>query len=87
MANSYLVAPFWADVDITAAGAIRYEVHTDGGVINSVSDYVTKKTGLSFTGSWMLVVSWEDVHPWPHGIADTSFIWPIIYPDYNDVSF
>ena len=67
-----MVAPFWADVDNRRAGQIRYQVlnatnlaanHT----IEKVSKFVSQNVNESFSGLWMLVAEWRDVHPYPHG--------------------
>ena len=61
----FLVAPFWADVDVSnGVGYIRYEVHTTSSssrVLSDVSDFIHDMTGSQFTGRWMLVAEWSDV--------------------------
>ena len=32
-----------------------------------ISDHISYKSGTTFTGNWMLLVEWSDVHPYPHG--------------------
>ena len=66
---NYLVAPFWADIDITEpdGGEIYYQVHSRGS--NSVSDelldevsvFVSNSQQTVFNGSWMLVATWDQV--------------------------
>ena len=60
-----LVAPFWADIDVTrGVGDIRYEVHTTsstGSFLTDVSDFISNVTESQFTGHWMLLVEWKDV--------------------------
>ncbi len=82
------MAPFWSDVDLSLAGTIQYEVHSmDSGLIGSVellrnvSEFVSTREMVDFEGTWMLVVSWEQVHPWPHGLG-----FPIFFPDVVSVS-
>ena len=68
-AFNYLVAPFWSDIDITRAngGEIYYQVHSRGN--NSVSDelldevsvFISSSQQTVFSGSWMLVATWDHV--------------------------
>ena len=64
---SYLVAPFWADIDITVHGSISYEVHsTSAGsssiaLLNRVSTFISNQQNTQFSGNWMLVASWSQV--------------------------
>ena len=91
VSGSYLVAPFWSDVDITMSGNIHYEVHMENSseyssALISVSQFVSRSASVDFLGTWMLVVSWESVHPWPNGIAEALPIFKLFYPDYDAVS-
>ena len=70
--NSFVVAPFWADVDNRRAGQIRYQVLTTTNLaandtIEEVSRFISQEVNESFSGLWMLVAEWRDVHPYPHG--------------------
>ncbi len=83
------MAPFWADVDLRLAGSIQYEVHSSNSgpagsvqLLQNVSDFVSRKVDVDFNGTWMIVVSWEQVHPWPHGSPALG----IFYPDSPSVS-
>ncbi len=66
---SFAVAPFWAGIDTRAQGLVRYQVFTaadsgltSGEALQRVSDFVNGETSSSsFAGTWMLLVSWEDV--------------------------
>ena len=64
---NYLVAPFWADIDITVHGSISYEVHsTSAGsssiaLLNRVSTFISNQQNTQFSGNWMLVASWSQV--------------------------
>ena len=72
VAASYLVAPFWDDIDLRRRGNIFYEVHTSNsspGLLSQVSNFVSN--GL-FSGTWMLVTQWDQVHSWPDGESDQS---------------
>ena len=68
--NGFVVAPFWSDVDARIAGCIQYQVFdpvSDNATISEVSSYISQATNKSFSGVWMLVAEWRDVHPYPHG--------------------
>ena len=77
--GAYLVAPFWGDVDIRRAGNVLYEVMTEGAspeaadLIMEVSNFVSNQTSDDFSGTWMLVAMWDQVHPYPHGIQPASY--------------
>ena len=69
---TYAAAPFWGDADTRKAGEVYYEVHerglpTSDELLDRVSIFIQTEEGVTFVGSWMLVVSWNAVHPWPHG--------------------
>lgn len=67
------MAPFWSDVDLRVAGNVFYQVVTQrasqeaNNVLTQVSDFVSNRTNDDFSGTWMLVVMWDQVHPYPHG--------------------
>ena len=69
---NYLVAPFWADIDISIHGSISYEVHnTSAGsssiaLLNGVSTFISNQQNTQFSGNWMLVASWSQVSAY-HG--------------------
>ena len=82
--NSYVVAPFWSDNDIRMNGSIRYEVHArvagpmtrSTQLLDQVSVFIINQRNLtagSFQGQWMLVVEWNEVHPYPHGDSTIEF--------------
>ena len=88
--NGYLITPFWDDVDISGVdgGSIYYQVHTASNnnppsmeLLNQVNTFIQTVENVNFTGVWMLVAMWDEVHPYPHGISpDLS-----LYPDVNEV--
>ena len=91
VANAYLVAPYWDDVDIRLAGNISYEVHSRSSnnpgssqLLDQISQFVEDSTGDSFQGDWMLIAEWEEVHPWPHGFDIPIF--QIFFPELVLVS-
>ena len=66
----YLVAPFWDNIDLRRRGNIFYEVHSldsSPSLLSQVSHFVSD--GL-FSGTWMLVAQWDQVHPWPDGESE-----------------
>eukprot|EP00731_Ephydatia_muelleri_P009511 Em0005g97a len=73
--SSYLVAPFWCQSDTRKAGVVSYitldRTSSDDAAIqslfNNVSSFISKQMMGQFSGSWMLVVTWSDIHPYPHG--------------------
>ena len=70
VSSFYLVAPFWDDVDLRRRGNIFYEVHTtetSQSLLSQVSNFVSNG---SFSGTWMLVARWDEVHSWPDGESD-----------------
>ena len=83
--NSYLVTPFWDDNDISIAGSIYYETHESGSnlqsnaLLQNVSMFISAVNGVTFLGSWMLAVMWDEVHPWPHGSSTNVDIYPDLF--------
>jgi len=73
--SAYVVAPYWADADARLGGEIRYEVFERGCddtnvsnlLLDRVGNFITNETGVQFTGTLMMTVMWDEVHPWPHG--------------------
>ena len=71
--NSYVVAPFWSDNDIQLEGDVLYEVHerdSDASIqlLDYVSHFIVWWAGNDFSGCWMLVAQWDNVHPYPHAL-------------------
>lgn len=92
VSNAYLIAPFWEDVDISSAGDIYYETHDANNsrsseLLAQVSEFVSNQTGTSFSGTWMTVAFWDQVHPYPHGLSPSILQFLIfLYPDIYQVS-
>ena len=59
----YLVAPFWADVDIyEGVGNISYQVYSTGSpLLDTVSTIISDEENITFIGHWMLVAEWNNV--------------------------
>ena len=70
---SYLVAPYWSDVDTRREGRVRYESYYRGDSPESdqqmgmVEDFLEQEEGVVMEVGWMLLASWEEVHP--HGAS------------------
>ena len=68
-----MAAPFWADADARLDGEIYYEIHRGGEssdsdeLLTSVNTFIRDENQVEFEGSWMIVATWDGVHPWPHG--------------------
>lgn len=70
----YLVTPFWSNIDTRLSGQVRYVIHTSGesssanSQIQDVVNFVNSQQDQEFTNAnWMLVATWDRVHPFPHG--------------------
>lgn len=63
----YLVAPFWDDIDISRdqIGQISYEIHQSGYYLDQVNDFLQRKRPSRYRGTWMFVVYWDSVRPFP----------------------
>lgn len=68
--NSYLVAPFGAQNDIShRVGHVAYEVHDSENsevLLSLVNVYISGHHQVQFNGSWMLLAEWKNV-PQLHG--------------------
>ena len=80
-------------MDLRQGGNIFYEIHSLSSgnpgsleLIQSISAYIREESGEEFEGSWMLLVEWREVHPWPHGLNPLPLIFAFFYPDYILVS-
>ena len=84
---SHVAAPFWSDVDARLNGSIWYEVHDaeennpiSNEVLSSVSTFIRTEEGVEFEGNLMIVATWDQVHPWPHGSsADQDLVDPYLH--------
>jgi len=90
VADKFIIAPFWDDTDIRLEGNVYYKKYTiSSGVIEAldaldgVDTFLQNRFGSSFDTTWMLVVTWDGVHPWPNGGAPSIFY--ILFPDYTEV--
>ena len=75
LANFYVIAPFWDDINTNNGGTISYEIHQgDSSAMQTVSAYVSAQTGEDFTGYWMMVVLWSEVPPFFATTSDVSCV-------------
>ena len=69
----YLAAPFWSNSDLRQEGSVTWEIHTSDVQTNNVSNFIQDEYGDTvFNGTWMMVVQWKNLHPYPHGEDGTS---------------
>ena len=68
------VAPFWSNGDLRVAGTVRWKVYQNKSDMDfsPVDRVVGEYLNGSYIGSWMLVVHWDGIHPYPHGDDQTS---------------
>jgi hypothetical protein len=66
-------------VDITIYGSIFYEVHSgsESLLIQQVNNFISNQTETDFSGTWMLVVQWDEVRQFPGFLTI-----PVRYHDY-----
>lgn len=75
LANFYVIAPFWDDINTNNGGTISYEIHQgDSSAMQIVSAYVSAQTGEDFAGYWMMVVLWSEVPPFFATTSDVSCV-------------
>lgn len=68
-----IIAPFWNSVDIQREGSVLYKMYSVGAnsksdkLLDRVSRFVSAKheSAFNFSGTWMLVVDWNSVPPYP----------------------
>ena len=67
-------------MDITSRGSIQYEVHTGSAssFLLQVSDFISNYTDGDFAGTWMLVVQWDQVPPYPGSISTVVSFYNVI---------
>ena len=72
----YLVAPFWADIDIRGGvGDISYQAYSTGSpILDTVNTIISDEENINFRGHWMLVAKWDSVPAYPHSTSQVSSI-------------
>jgi len=79
------VAPYWSDHDIRREGEVSYEIFEKGRssygdmLLDRVNTYLAANVMTNFTGTFMILAEWKDVHPYPHGSGSFDFF-EIYYP-------
>lgn len=67
------MAPYYSDNDIRRSGEVYYDVFRRGSstsdniILDTVNHYIRLKTNEDFSGTFMILAEWRDVHPYPHG--------------------
>ena len=72
----YLVAPFWAAVDIEGEmGDISYQTYSTGSpLLDIVNTFISNERDFNFNGRWMLLAQWNDVFSFFNPTNEASFI-------------
>ena len=76
----FVVAPYWADHDLRIDGHVYYETFNrgrseyDDNVLDMVNRYLRLNTDQNFSGTFMILAEWQDVHPYPHGSCYLCFL-------------
>ena len=56
------IAPYWFDNDPSSHGNVSYEIHPKSSpLLTQVSEYISNRESVQFTGNWMMVAYWLDV--------------------------
>ena len=58
-----VVAPYWSDI-VTANGSVSYRI-ADVTTLQTISNFISSREGVVFSGSLALVVRWDRVCPYP----------------------
>ena len=69
VAQSYILAPFWADFDTTEGGSVSWWIEqAESSVsIGYASNFIQNEYGDGdFSATWMLAANWEDLQPVSH---------------------
>ena len=72
---SYLVAPYWSNIDTRLDGRVQYETLRLGDSddvdlrFRFTNNVINSELNPNFTGNWILLANWENVHPFPHGAS------------------
>ena len=83
-----LVAPFFADIDISGGiGAINYEIHNDvtsQSIISRIDSVISEHMQIEFHGKWLLVAQWDGVPEYGGDINTVSIAIVFIYTACTD---
>ena len=89
----YVVAPYWSDHDIRGEGEVSYETFEKGRsdhddmLLDRVNTYLNANMMTNFTGTFMILAEWRDVHPYPHGSNSFEIYYPFITDFTNQVLY
>ena len=66
--DRFLVAPYWADIDLRQAGRVAYKLidtssNSNDKVLQNINQFLAENQTLKFTATWGLVASWEETCP------------------------
>ena len=72
----YLVAPFWADIDVgRGMGDVSYQAYSTGSpLLNIVNSFITDERDFNFNGHWMLLAQWNSVSSYFNPTNEASYI-------------
>ena len=77
--HSHVVAPYWTDNDIHRGGEVYYETFIRGRsesedtILDKVNQYIGLNTEQNFSGTFMILAEWRDVHHYPHGSCSLCY--------------
>ena len=72
--GEYVVAPYWDDIDTRFGnGSISYEIHNSGFYLDQVNTFITRQRLSDFRGTWMAVIFYDSVRPYP--AASSTEVW------------
>jgi hypothetical protein len=80
-----IIAPFWADLELTSASAIYYQQYSEGNaygntmdpqILNATTAIISNSTGdASFVPSMIIKITWQNVAPYPASTADETEVY------------
>lgn len=76
----YLLAPFWADFDVTTGGSVSYAVYTSNTstLLSDVNQLIQiEGSDGDFVGTSMLVATWTNI---PSPYSEVSFTKAVFIP-------
>lgn len=78
LSRKSLVAPFFADIDISGGiGEINYEIHTDvtsQSILSRIDSVISEHMQIEFNGRWLLVAQWDGVPQYGGDINIVSIV-------------
>lgn len=61
------MAPYWADVDLTVGGEVKYYTYSTGDPVINEFNAGFAREGVHFFGKWLLLAHWSQVKPPQYG--------------------